>query len=381
MAATPPLTRVLDPLRLRWLDSPLPAWLHAGAEALRDLLPATWRRQLVAGPRRLWLQVQGTTLRLEREIDAHREPLGVIDADEVELLGLLQSRLAADGSIQHWLLLEASQVLRRVLTLPLAAEARLRDVLAHEIDRQTPFAPEQVCFEARVLDRDTATRQMRAELLVWPKAGLEAALARLGPLAGSLAGVDVRDADGTPLGINLLPRARRHVALDRARQWHLLLAAVFVVALVAAMWQIRANRAAALAGLTARVESSNQEVRQVRALRNQLQTRGDAANFLAEARAARPTMLELLAELTRRVPDDTSLEKLAVSDGKILLIGQSRQAPALVGLLQDSALIRNPALSGAVQQDPRTRLDRFTLTATVAVKETAPAPAPAAVTP
>ena len=92
-------------------------------------------------------------------------------------------------------------------------------------------------------------------------------------------------------------------------------------------------------------------------------------------------MLELLAELTRRVPDDTSLEKLAVSDGKILLIGQSRQAPALVGLLQDSALIRNPALSGAVQQDPRTRLDRFTLTATVAVKETAPAPAPAAVTP
>jgi general secretion pathway protein L len=80
-------------------------------------------------------------------------------------------------------------------------------------------------------------------------------------------------------------------------------------------------------------------------------------------------MLELLAELTRRIPDDTSLEKLAVSDGRIVLIGQSRQAPALVGLLQDSALIKSPALAGAVQKDPRTGLDRFNLTAVVAGSE------------
>jgi general secretion pathway protein L len=380
MASNPPLTRVLDPLRLRWLDSPLPVWLHAGADALRDLLPAGWRRALASGPRRLWLQLHGPWLRLEREVDAHREPLGEIGADEDELLGLLQARLAADGSTSHWLLLDGSQVLRRVLVLPLAAEARLRDVLAHEIDRQTPFAPEQVCYEARVLDRDVAARQIRAELLVWPKAGLDAALARLGPLAASLAGVDVRGADGVPLGINLLPRARRHVATDRARQWHLLLAAATVVALGGAMWQIRANREDALAALTTKVTASNDDVREVRRLRNSLERRARAANFLAEARAGKPTMLELLSELTRRIPDDTSLEKLAVADGKIVLIGQSRQAPALVGLLQDSAIIRSPALAGAVQKDPRTGMDRFNLTATVAVVEP-PAPTPAPVTP
>ena len=39
MSANPSLTRALDPLRLRYLDSPLPGWLRAGAEALRDLLP------------------------------------------------------------------------------------------------------------------------------------------------------------------------------------------------------------------------------------------------------------------------------------------------------------------------------------------------------
>ena len=369
MAANPPFTRAFDPLRLRYLDSPLPGSLRAGGEALRDLLPASWRRQLAAGPRRLWLQAHGPVLRLEREFDAHREPLGVIAPDETELLGMVTARLAADGGTSHWLLLEPAQVLRRVLVLPIAAEARLRDVLAHEIDRQTPFTVDQVTFEARVLERDAATKQLRAELLVWPRAGLDAALQRLGPLGASLAGVDVRGADGEPLGINLLPPERRHAAVDRARQWHLLLGAATVVALLAAMWLVRSNRADALAELQAKVSASEVEVREVRRLRNTLQSRAAAAGFLARSRAGHPTMLELLAELTRRIPDDTSLEKLAVSDGRIVLIGQSRQAPALVGLLQDSKLIKSPALAGAVQKDPRTGLDRFNLTAVVTGSE------------
>jgi general secretion pathway protein L len=366
MAATASYTRVLDPLRLRYLDSPVPGWLRAGGEALRDLLPATWRRRLASGPRRLWVQAIGPRLVLERELDGRHEPLGEIGPDEGELLEHLAARLTVDGGQSQWLLLEPTQVLRRVLPLPLAAESRLRDVLVHEIDRQTPFTPDQVTFEARVLERDAAARQVRAELLVWPKAGLDAALARLGPLAAGLAGIDVRGPDGRPLGVNLLPPARRHVAVDRARQWHRLFGAATAVALLAAMWLILGNRADAVAELEAKVAASDVEVREVRRLRNALQSRSQAASFLARARARQPTMLELLRELTVRIPDDTSLEKLAVADGKIVLIGQSRQAPALVGLLQDSKLIKSPALAGAVQKDPRTGLDRFNLTAVVA---------------
>jgi general secretion pathway protein L len=366
MAATEPYIRVLDPLRLRYLDSPLPGWLRAGGEALREMLPDTWRRQLGAGPRRLWLRPVGTDLALERELDGRREPIGTIGADEDEVLSMLHARRAAGGGVAHWLLLPPSLVLRRPLVLPLAAEARLRDVLAHEIDRQTPFTVDQVAFEARVLERDVAARQIKVELLVLPKTQLDAALARLGPLAADLAGVDVRDADGAPLGLNLLPPARRHVAIDRARQWHLILAGVAIVALIAASLIILDNRRKALAGLEASVAASEREVREVRRLRKTLQAQGKAAGFLARARAGTPTMLELLAEMTRRIPDDTSLEKLSVADGRIVLIGQSRQAPALVGLLQDSQLIHSPALAGAVQKDPRTGLDRFNLTAVVA---------------
>ena len=51
------------------------------------------------------------------------------------------------------------------------------------------------------------------------------------------------------------------------------------------------------------------------------------------------------------------------------MIGQSRAAPALVGLLQASPLLVEPALTGAVQADPRTGRDRFTLTANVVGSE------------
>ncbi|HEX5694513.1 MAG TPA: PilN domain-containing protein, partial [Arenimonas sp.] len=117
--------------------------------------------------------------------------------------------------------------------------------------------------------------------------------------------------------------------------------------------------------LRADVAQANTEVRQARMARNPLLAKVVAANFLATRRAVRPTMLEVLDELTRRIPDDTSVDKLTVDDGKIVMIGQSRAAPALVGLLQESPILAGPALTGAVQADPRSGRDRFTLVARV----------------
>jgi general secretion pathway protein L len=70
-------------------------------------------------------------------------------------------------------------------------------------------------------------------------------------------------------------------------------------------------------------------------------------------------------ELSQRLPDGTYLEKLAIEDNRLTLIGLSNEAPALIGRLQDSKLWRSPALAGAQQTDPSTRKDRFTLTAEV----------------
>jgi general secretion pathway protein L len=73
-------------------------------------------------------------------------------------------------------------------------------------------------------------------------------------------------------------------------------------------------------------------------------------------------------ELSRRLPDATYLEKLAVEDDRLTLIGLSSDASALVPQLEGSPLWISPALTGALQPDPRTHRDRFTLMANIAVK-------------
>jgi general secretion pathway protein L len=366
MPSSASYTRVLDPLRLRYLDSPLPGWLRAASEAVLGLMPRALRQQLGAQERRLLLRQSHGVIRLEASVDRQLTSIGSVPADDHELLELLRARLdEQSGAAARWLLLDEQQVLRRILSLPIAAEPRLREVMAFEIDRQTPFAAEQVSFEARVLSRDIAAKTLRAELVVLPTPVLEAALTGLGPLASGLTGVDVVDADGHTLGVNLLPAAKRGQHGDRQQRLRWLFLAIFVVALLLSLFLNMDNRRAALEQLQAQVDANNVQVREVRKLRNELQQSVTAANFLSARRAKQPTMLELLNDLTRRIPDNTSLEKFSVNDGHIILIGQSKQAPALVGLLQASPLIVSPALAGAVQTDPRTGLDRFTLTAVV----------------
>ncbi len=366
MPANDALFQALEPLRLRYLDSPLPGWLRTAGDAVLDLLPASLRRALGAQPRLLLVRVDGGELQLLSSVDSRIQPIGRVPADDPDLLATLLARLDDNATdVPRWLLVDPGQVLRRTIPLPASAESRLRDVLQHEIDRQTPFAADQVVFEPRVVSRDPVNKLIRVELVVLPLARLHALLAATGPLAAGLSGVDVAEADGSRLGVNLLPSAQRGTSADRAWRINLVIGAVIVAIAFAAMIVALGNRSVALEETTARVKLANAQARTVRQLRADLSTSIEAANFLDRQRAQQPTMIELINDLTVRIPDDTVLEKISFNEGRMVLVGQSRQAAALVGLLQASPLLRTPAIAGAMQPDPRTGMDRFTLTATV----------------
>lgn len=358
------LTTWFDTLRLKLARTPVPAWSRKIGEAWRASLPPRLRPLFQSEAGHLRIRREGEHLHVSFAAADGENTLGALPLDAA---GALTARLD-EGRARAWLVLPPSAVLRRTLSLPVAALPRLRDVLAHEIDRQTPFPPDQVSFEGRVLAHPPAGQPATVELVVLPRTRLDAELQAIGPLGGRLAGVDVAGADGTALGLNLLPPERRPRGVDPGRRLNAVLAAVSAGALLLAMGLVLHNRASALEALRSDVEAANAEVRAARMARNQLVAKTAAANFLATRRAASPTMLEVLDDLTRRVPDDTSLDKLAINDGKLVLVGQSRAAPALVGLLQDSPLLAEPALTGAVQADPRSGRDRFTLAARVVVQ-------------
>ena len=358
--------RQFAPLYARYAESGISPRLAQARDALLSLLPAGWRQRLAAGPLQLGLQVTADGVNLLALRDLRETPLGSLGLDAPELLVMLDRKLRSESpGIARWLLLSSDKVLRRQLSLPIAAEPRLLEVLAHELDRQTPFSAEQVCYAGRVLSRDAGTRQLQAELVVLPRAQLESLLTVLGPLGSGLAGIDVRGRDGHRLGVNLLPPAQRPQQFDRSLRLQLWLAAGALAVLFAAMQLLLHNRSAGLDALQHQVAVAENSARDVRRLRNELSRSVAATRFIAKVRGQHPSMLDLLQDLTHRIPDNTAMEKIGVSDGHLVLVGQSQQAPALVGLLQPSLFLQSPALAGAVQTDPRTGRDRFTLTATV----------------
>ena len=338
---------------LAWWQRSLMAWL-----------PPCWQLQLGWSQALLLLWRDGEQLCVARQIDAELgTPLALqwpLLASDLE--AVLGPRLAALPRV--WLL-PAQAALQRTLRLPAAAAEHLRDVVRFEIDRQTPFQADQVVYDVRPgAHRDDA--QLDAELVVAPRRVLDELHASAGALRPTLAGVDVAAADGTPLGVNLLPPEQRHRHADPMRRWNAILAATALLALFAVGWQLLDNRHAALEQLRAQVDSSAQRARGVAAQRQQLVDLVEGATFFDQLHAERPTALEIWNELSKRLPEGTYLEKFSVEGDQLQLIGLSSEASSLVGRLEGSPLWHRPSLTGVLQADPGSHRDRFTLTAELA---------------
>ncbi|WP_024891374.1 PilN domain-containing protein [Luteimonas huabeiensis] len=379
IAPAPGLGRRLGEARARLWPGAVSAW-RWWTGALASWLPLRMRERLGLLPQRLLLRRQGPGLALALERPDQLRALAVLPwHEEAPDAGAFARALTpALAELPRWLVLPANAGLRRPLRLPGAAAERLRDVVAFEIDRQTPFAAADVVFDARVLARRD-DGQIDAELVVVPRRTLDEALAALGGVADTLAGVDLDDGRGGALGIDLLPAGRRRRRSDPWGRWNLLLAAIAALALAAGLWQILDNRRAAADAFERESRPRIEQARAASVERQRLVDLIEGMRYLETQRAGRPTMVEILDEITRRLPDSTYLEKLAVENDRLLLIGLSNEASALVGQLEGSPLWRSPALTGALQPDPRNRRDRFTLTAELAVA--APAPAAGAAPP
>ena len=362
---TQPTSNLLEPIRLAYQGSSLSAGWSLVRHELLGLLPATWQEILGATDRRLCIRVQGEELHLFAANNGRLTELGSVSSDDESLLRKCLARFHQQKNAPRYLLLDNKQVLRRMLTLPLSAEGKLREVVSFEVDRQTPFTQDQIYFEARVISRNLQSKQCQVELIVLPKQALEKNLKTLGVLASDLSGADVLEDNWQTLGVNLLPLHLRTAHANQNFWLNLGLALAGLALLVIAMNQVLKNREQVQQEWEQKVAIAKTQAKDANVFREQLKRAGKAEIFLEKFRNSQPAMLTLINDLTKRIPDDTALDKISVNEGRLVLVGQSKQAAALVGQLQGSPYISSPALAGAVQPDTRTNRDRFTLNATV----------------
>lgn len=355
---------MLTQVRARYAQTALPAFFAWWADELRSLLPVSWRHALSVDSAQLAFSVAEQGIRVEEIRSQQRRELMMLAAGAAaDWPEQLQRGLTdAHREMPRVLVLPTTKVLRRALSLPLAALENLRQVCAFELDRQTPFKLDQVYFDSRVTRRDLATKQASVELVVLTRPVLDAAVQSLGLLATPLHGVDVMDEQGNLLGVNLLPAERRAARSHSQLYLNLGLASLSLVLILIGMSAVLENRLQAVTAMEGEVESQRAAARLTAGKREQLAQAAAAANFLAQQKRSQPSMVRTLSDLTHLLPDDTFLERLNVSKGELSITGQSAKAAQLVERLQDSTMLESPALNGPVQPDGRTGLDRFTLT-------------------
>lgn len=354
-----------DEARRWWRASRWPGFLHWWAGELRPLLPARWRAWLQRGVDWHLLAPVGAGWTLRRPGGA--EPLLRWDpkADARTQVAALHRALGAvePDDLRLCLLLPESAVLRRRLSLPLAARGNLAQVLAFEMDRQTPFTAAQVYYAAHESGEPAPAGHCQVDLVAVPRAVLDAQLAHLASQGLAADAVDVANGEAR-LGVDLLPRERRPRHPRPRQRLNLLLAAACVLLLVFGLSQWLHNQRLALAQMQATVAGMQHDAQQVAALRQQLRDDANAAVFLAKRKHASVTMLDVLEDVTTRFPDTAWLERFSVdATGQVGLQGQSPQAAKLLDALSGSPLIASAAFQGGIQPEAATGKERFYLVA------------------
>jgi len=262
------------------------------------------------------------------------------------------------------LALPSGKYLSRVIHLPQAAEDNLRNALRYELDRHTPFKPEDVGFDCCIVGRDSDAREIAVRLVIAPKTTIAHAVEGVAGSGVLLGAVQPAFPDRESLSINLLPHEENGSALvDRIKRgapWTLL-AALALAALVLPVWQKRVQ----VIELQPQVNIAAQQAQVADQLHQQLERAQNEYNFVLQKRYAAPTSLQLLNEVTRILPDDTWLQNFELrttSKGReVSLQGETGVAGKMIELFEQSPLLTGASFKSPVTQAPGSQGSRFHL--------------------
>lgn len=338
---------------------------------LRGCLPTAISGFLFGSHERLVVTLDSTGAGFVLRRNGEARDLGRVglDAETGKTLEKAAGKLLRRGGASAspvTLRLPAGQVLRPTVELPIAAAENLREVLAFEMDRHTPFSSDEVLFDFRVAGSDADLERLNVEMLVARKRDVDDALA----FAGSM-GLSPDRITGTTVGgsaadvFNLLPRSERP---GPSRLIPRLTAAMAVVTLALAgaalglsldrkqrtleLFDARVSELRATTGETGRMEEKVERLLAV-------------SNYLLEKKQHQPLMVEILDEVTRQLPDQHWLVGFSFHDGAIQLTGYSDDPSSVLRLLEQSDLFSEARFTSPVTMDPRIGKELFNMVATV----------------
>jgi general secretion pathway protein L len=299
--------------------------------------------------------VHGDDAELMIDLLGDREPVGVLD---LRTPGPVSD--AISGPRQRWtatvLELPETEVLVRSTMLPLQVRDSLGRVIGYEIDRLTPFRAEDVYYDVRACGTAAQGSKLRVELAVCRRDRAAEWLERLGEAGMPATHLRWR---GAWRNANLLPPS------ERPRQSHLgILTTTLVVAgiftlliavLISPIWQRQQEHEA----LQRELRTMRAAAEQVNSVREQLERARLGSVEVLQRKRDQQRMTNLLRKLTDLLPDNTWVQTLNYRDGDVDIRGESGQATALIGLLEQGDGISQVSFRSPVTQVGGTGGERF----------------------
>jgi general secretion pathway protein L len=262
--------------------------------------------------------------------------------------------------------LTRADVLEKTLTLPLAAQADLNQVLAFEMGLETPFEPEDLYWNHRVETVDRQHSRLVVRLMLLPKVALAPLLSALAQVGILPRWVEISEGGEFLPVLPLDGDATRSQHRSHRLFWP---AAVCCGLLgLGALATPFVRQAVELTALDREVAAGRSAAAHAQRLRDEIDRLSGSAELVRNelGKAGRP--LEVLASVTRVLPDDTYLTEIGLRQRKLTLSGRSAGAARLIGALAADGF-RNPTFAA-----PVTRLEALHAEVFTIITEVGPSP-------
>ncbi|MET0065266.1 MAG: PilN domain-containing protein [Candidatus Thiodiazotropha sp.] len=274
-----------------------------------------------------------------------------------------QRRLLNSASEITLCLGRKNYLIKRV-TLPIEAEENLREVLAFEMDRHTPFNAQQVYYDYLVNQRDRHNRVLDISLVLAPIDKLKDALSQLEEHRIRINGIAPCDEREPGInGVNLLPSGQRSKPIKRYRLVNGFLMLLLLVLLGLQLALPPYQKSHLSDSLEVTRSQYQEQANAVGALRDEVTAAERENRFLENKKLETHQVLEVLQELTLILPDDTWVSQFEIRDGKVHLYGQSVASAVLIPLIESSKLFRNVSFRSPVTQNSKNNTERFHISA------------------
>jgi general secretion pathway protein L len=329
-------------------------------ERLLEWVPPSLHRRIGSSRDALVLEWQAQGLRVAARQGGRLQEFAVLAPDELETRRAGVERFVAGLSRRPReveIRIPPARFLQREIDLPLAAADSLQEAVGFQLERIAPFRAEDAVFQCGLLSRDPAAKRLQAWVRVAPRALTAQAESllqgmRLLPLSGP------RTAPGAESAM-VVSFATGQGALLRG--WVLPVLAVVLAGVALNLHLSHRERQLAL------LEEALFEQRRAGAaaveVADALERIQSEARALQERRGAQPLLVAVLDDLSSRLDDQTWLQRFEAREGEVRLYGVSAAASPLIARLEDSPLLDGVRFEAAVNRDPASGGDRFSIAA------------------